>query len=63
MVAIQPSANPNGRYSVSDTCALLGIHRNTLLNATNRGAIKCGYRDNFRKYYTGYEIIRFWKKN
>lgn len=63
MVAVQPSANPNGRYSISETCALLGIHRNSLRKYTDEGAIKCGYRKSFRKYYTGLEIIKFWTRN
>ena len=62
MVSIQPQVNMNGRYCVSATCKLLGIHRNTLLNYTKAGYIRCGFRANSkRKFYYGREIVRFWR--
>lgn len=62
MVNLQPDVNPAGRYTVTEACKLLGIHRATLNRATNALFIKCGYRrDNHRRYYTGLEIIRYWR--
>lgn len=61
MVNEQPNVNPAGRYNVTETCRLLGIHRATLHRATGV-RIKCGIRkDNHRRYYTGIDIIRFWR--
>ena len=52
----------NGRYCVNATCKILGIHRNTLLNYTKAGYIRCGYRaTSKRKFYYGREIVRFWR--
>lgn len=61
MVNIQPDVRPAGRYTVKETSEKLGIHRNTLLNYTNTGLIRCSFgKRTMRKYYTGHEIIRFW---
>ena len=61
MVNMQPDVRPAGRYTVKETCEKLGIHRNTLLNYTNTGLIRCAFgKRTLRKYYTGIEIIRFW---
>lgn len=58
----EPNVAPTGRYNVTQTCKLLGIHRNTLRNYTNSGVIKCGFRrENYRKFYEGRELTRFWK--
>lgn len=57
--------DPRARYSIAETCRILGIHRDTLLRYTRLNYIMCGY---FRtgdvrpqRFYTGEEIIRFWK--
>lgn len=34
MVTEQPNVQPNSRYTVTETCKLLGIHRNSLLKYT-----------------------------
>lgn len=61
MTTDQPKVNPAGRYSVNDTCKLLGIHRNTLLNHTKKGDITAHYRkSNHSKFYLGMEITKFW---
>lgn len=58
----EPQVTMTGRYSVTDTCKHLGIHRNTLRRATEAGNIKCGFRkDTARKFYLGSEIKRFWE--
>ena len=62
IVTQEPKVQPNGRYSVKETAKLLGVHRNTLLKYTNKGTIRCGIRrSTTRKFYTGMEIIRFWR--
>ena len=61
MVNDAPSVRPAGRYSVGETAALLGIHRNTLRRYTDAGSIRCSFgKHTLRKYYTGVEILRFW---
>ena len=61
MTTDQPKVNPAGRYSVNDTCKLLGIHRNTLLNHTKKGDSTTHYRKATRsKFYTGMDITKFW---
>lgn len=62
ITATEPQVAANGRYSVSQTCTALGIHRNTLFKYTEAGLIKCGFRrESARKFYLGSEIVRFWK--
>lgn len=57
--------DPRGRYSVIEAARILGIHRDTLAKYTKANYIKCGYRCTAairpQKFYTGAEIIRFWK--
>jgi DNA-binding transcriptional MerR regulator len=61
MVAEKPEIPTTGRYSVKETCRILGIHRNTLLEYTKRGLITAGVRRaTFRKFYTGSEILKLW---
>lgn len=58
----EPRINPNGRYSIGEASAILGINRNTLRRYTNMGVIKCGFRrPTARKFYLGSELLRFWK--
>ena len=62
MVATEPRISMAGRYSIEETCALLGIHRHTLRRYTAKGKIRCGVRrSTARKFYLGSEILRFWK--
>ena len=62
MVSLQPNLNEAVRYSANEASAALGIHRNSLRNYEKAGLIKSGmHRANGRKFYTGREIIRFWK--
>ena len=57
----RPSVAPDGRYSVMQTCAALGIHRGTLMRYTNNGAIRAHYRRvDGRKVYLGSDSIRLW---
>lgn len=62
ITAIEPNVTLNGRYSVGEASAVLGIHRNSLRKYTEQGFIKCGYRrQTARKFYLGSEILRFWR--
>lgn len=62
ITATEPRVTADGRYSVSQTCLALGIHRNTLQRYTELGLIKCGFRrETARKFYKGSEIVRFWR--
>lgn len=62
ITSIEPQVAPTGRYSIVDTCKLLGIHRNTLRLYTQAGLIKCGFRRcSGKKFYAGTEILRFWR--
>lgn len=62
MTSEEPKVSAEGRYSVGQTCTLLGIHRNTLRRYTEEGRIKCGFRRmDARKFYTGREITRLWR--
>lgn len=63
MVNEQPAVSPTGRYSVMETCKILGIHRNTLRKYTRQGRIRCGVRRvNARIFYTGSEILSVWMR-
>lgn len=59
-----PAVRLDGRYSIKDTCAFLGIHRHTLRKKTEQGVIKCRLRQNGKHYfYLGSEILKFWNLN
>lgn len=61
MTPTRPNVYENGKYSVSETCQILGIHRNTLASYTSKGAIKCTFRRvNARKVYSGAQILALW---
>lgn len=64
MVNVEPNIPPTARYSIGEAARILGINRNTLRRHTNIGptGINCQYRkSNGRKFYTGLEIVRFWR--
>lgn len=62
IIARTPDIDLNGSYTVGQVCKVLCIHRNTLRRYTEIGVIKC-YRSkqSGRKFYSGREILRFWK--
>lgn len=66
MTAQEPQVMATARYSIRQTCELLGIHRDTLRQYTDQQKIiKCGYRtigNRKVKFYLGSEILRFWKR-
>lgn len=58
----EPKVIATSRYSVGETCELLGITRKTLAKYTNCGLIDCGFRKaTMKKFYTGLSIISFWR--
>nr|DAI48891.1 MAG TPA: Protein of unknown function (DUF3853) [Caudoviricetes sp.] len=60
---IEPTCADAGRYSVTEACSLLGIHRSTLERYRLQNLIKAGFRAHTsRKFYTGYEIKKLWRK-
>lgn len=62
MVTIEPKVVLNGRYTIDETCELLGLHRNTLTRYTKRGKIRFGIRRaDSRRFYLGSEILKFWR--
>ena len=62
ITSTEPNVAITGRYSIPETCKALGIHRNTLRLYTLEGKIKCGFRKASRKkFYTGAEILKFWR--
>lgn len=62
MTTTEPNIPETGKYNVTETCALLGIHRNTLERYRKALKIRCGIRmTTGRKYYTGREIKRLWR--
>lgn len=67
ITSFEPEVKPNGRYTINETCSLLGIHRHTL-----RGYVKAGYISPMfkkrpiyvsqtRMRFLGSEILRFWR--
>lgn len=65
MTTEEPKVSLSGRYSINDTCKLLGICRDSLAKYTHETCeIACGWRTiggKMRKYYLGSEILRFWR--
>lgn len=55
----QPNVSPTARYTIAQTCALLGIHRNTLRSYVNAGYIKTMQKVQGQRF-KGTEILRFW---
>lgn len=57
----RPDVSAERRYTIAETCSILGIHRHTLTKYTEQGLISALlHKAGGRMYYTGKEIIRFW---
>ena len=55
----EPKVIATSRYSINETCELLGITRKTLQKYTMFGLIKCGFRKaTMKKFYTGLEYSK-----
>ncbi len=67
VTSIEPQVNLGGRYTINETCQLLGIHRHTLRAYTKAGFIHPIFKrkptsmNTPRIRYLGSEIIRFWR--
>ncbi|MDE6183214.1 MAG: helix-turn-helix domain-containing protein [Rikenellaceae bacterium] len=62
MTATEPKVDKDGRYSTKETAKMLGISRRTLDDHARIGKIKYGRRrSNGRRFYTGMEIVRYWR--
>lgn len=64
MTGIEPVLPPTQRYTIKETCGILGIHRNTLHRKTMEGEIKGVFRQSgktVKTYYLGKDIMRFWR--
>ena len=58
----QPNVAKTGAYSIRETCEALCINRSTLRKCTDLGYIIPSHRRvGSRIFYTGMEIIRFWR--
>ena len=62
MTNIEPKVADAGRYTMTETCKALGIHRTTLRRWVQAGKMKVKFRriDN-RKVIEGAEIKRAWR--
>ena len=58
----EPKVSDAGRYTRTETCKVLCIHRNTLRRMMKAGKIKVKFRriDN-RKVFEGSEIKKVWR--
>lgn len=62
MIATEPKVAQTARYSLEETAELLGVHPNTVIRYVKSGKLRYGVRrTNRRKFYTGFEILRFWR--
>ena len=58
----EPKVADTGRYTATEACKALGIHRNTLRRYSQKNLIKCTYRRcDHRKLYSGAEIKKLWR--
>lgn len=55
----QPNVKPASKYTITETCNLLGIHRNTLRSYVKAGYIKVNDKIQSQRF-KGSEILRFW---
>ena len=62
MTNVEPKVADSGRYTMTETCKVLGIHRNTLRRWLQAGKINVKFRriDN-RKVFEGSEIKKAWR--
>ena len=62
MTNIEPKVADAGRYTMTETCKVLGIHRNTLRRCVQAGKMKFKFRRIAnRKVIEGAEIKRAWR--
>ena len=62
LTGVYPDARPDRRYSIKETAAILGIHRNTLRKYTEAGEIvPLFHTAGTRQFYLGSAINEFWR--
>ena len=69
ITSVEPKVDLTARYSIKETCSLLGIHRNTLRAYVSADYIRplqrsrpAAMRMNVpRLRFLGSEILRFWR--
>lgn len=63
MIQVQPQVDPSARLELREVAALFRVSKSSVLRWTSSGLLRCGglRRSNRRKYWTGAELIRFWK--
>lgn len=62
MICREPDIKESDRYSTKQTAEILQVHECTIRRYTKQGYLKCGVkRHNGRRFYTGREILRFYK--
>ena len=58
----EPKVADTGRYTMTETCKVLGIHRNTLRRRLQAGQIKDKLRRNDnRKLFEGSDMKKDWR--
>lgn len=58
----EPQVTATGKYTTMEACRKLGLCKDTLRRYRREGKIKCGFRrESGRPFYTGAEIMRFWR--
>ena len=62
MTNVEPNVSDAGRYTMTETCKGMGLHRHTLRSWLQVGKIKVKFRriDN-RKVFEGSEIKKVWR--
>ena len=62
MTHTPPDVQLQGRYSVQDSCKLLGIGRSTLYRHVQMGNISVHFwAKNGRPFFFGKDLLAFWK--
>lgn len=60
----RPKVERDGRYSIKDTASLLSVSTMTIRRHTKAGLLACEkWPHNGRTFYTGKEILRYWREN
>lgn len=63
MIVIEPNVAKTGKYTVTEACKRLEIHRNTLNRYLRAGLVKCSYSPiSGKKYFAGVELVKLWRK-
>lgn len=62
MITTTPNINPAARLELREAAAALEVDKSSIQRWTSIGRLRCGIKkSNGRKFWTGAELIRFWK--